>query len=798
MTVLAAYASWCLAEFFKSSGVLAVVVTGLYMSHGRGLAFTEKAKHFMGEFWELVGYLLNTLVFIISGTVIGRKWADDSNQVSRHDLAVAFILWLWIHVARACAIFVAQPFVNKQVGGDWSLYDFNWRHSMVMWWGGLRGAVGLALGLIVAESPYWQKGQYSGIPESRKVFYRDGVLFNIGFVATLTLVVNGTTMGTLVKYLGLNKTTSEIAERNLQRIIHELDKSLRSKIKKLTTENSKARKDKSYHGLAKQVSVLDGRTSHLINSVSKRHSMTSSGVHTTDSSRATMKINTTHKPHTSVDSSTYSTETEGLENVASPTKRPTLSTHWKDQALVKGADSKSAIASHTHVNHHEFEHVDWQTVYQYMPVESPAVYKRRLNEGEIQDHWGQTGFKFCRIKEDNTTGCRFWCGTLINCWVHKWCACCLFVPSEIKSCLNQTFCCGKCYRDHHNIENEQECCGCLGPAKTTFLRQSSTGVEAEGPELPQRLQNRWTSYKESFARVDPTDDQYSFRQHSRDAKMESNALSAAFSRRRRSSELAKNGHPKRLTKMQKSILRQHSSSMDMSVLKHQETKRRWSLAARKSILANKNGSFASMAMEAKCIADLEQSSKLAQQQIQEKGETKTTETFDNSTIVLEMLGLENERDGMDNQDLDQNEFNKCKTIEERKTMLKTLNDLGKARQQYCRFVKEKYWHVYEEGLLDKAAFRDLADAEDAMIDMTDSYFVTLNHHIAPILQKDEALVDTAWSTFQWEDFVVKGELQSFTRTLQNLTNVPESIIFLSSIRCCSCLMKRHLYFFVSR
>ena len=66
MTVLAAYTSWCLAEYFHSSGVLAVVVTGLWMSHGRGLAFTEKAKHFLHEFWEMLGYLLNTMIFIIS------------------------------------------------------------------------------------------------------------------------------------------------------------------------------------------------------------------------------------------------------------------------------------------------------------------------------------------------------------------------------------------------------------------------------------------------------------------------------------------------------------------------------------------------------------------------------------------------------------------------------------------------------------------------------------------------------------------------------------------------------------
>lgn len=173
-----------MAEYYHSSGVLSVVVTGLIMSHGRGLAFTEKAKHFLHEFWEMIGYLLNTIVFIISGTIIGRKWADDANVVSRKDLVMGLILYLWVHVARFVALFVAQPFVNKTVcHGKCTSYDFDWRQSVVMWWGGLRGAVGLALGLIVAESPYWDKNKYIGIPEDRKAFFRDGIIFNIGFVA---------------------------------------------------------------------------------------------------------------------------------------------------------------------------------------------------------------------------------------------------------------------------------------------------------------------------------------------------------------------------------------------------------------------------------------------------------------------------------------------------------------------------------------------------------------------------------------------------------------------------------------
>ena len=107
------------------------------------------------------------MVFIISGTIIGRKLSDDANSISFRDFGMGFILYFWVHVARAVALFVAQPFINKHVcGGRCTGYDFDWRQTIVMWWGGLRGAVGLALGLIVAESPYWDKHLYTGIPDT--------------------------------------------------------------------------------------------------------------------------------------------------------------------------------------------------------------------------------------------------------------------------------------------------------------------------------------------------------------------------------------------------------------------------------------------------------------------------------------------------------------------------------------------------------------------------------------------------------------------------------------------------------
>ena len=745
MTVLAAYTSWCVAEFCKSSGVLAVVVTGLCMSHGRGLAFTEKAKHFLHEFWEMIGYLLNTMVFIISGTIIGRKMADDANVVSRYDFTMGLILYLWVHVARAIALLVAQPFVNKRVcWGKCTGYDFDWRQSVVMWWGGLRGAVGLALGLIVAESPYWDKHQYIGIPEDRKAFFRDGVIFNIGFVAGMTLFVNGVTMGPLVRLLGLNKQSSEIAERNLQRIIDELDRRLRKKIHKLNSDGHTIRTEKKKKDITK-IERREQRANDALKSALKQGNIQAGNISQRSDSLSTQKGKSTHnfmlKKQSSLDKKLGNSSKKNEEE----------------------SDAHN-VGSHAHLNHSEFEHVDWKSVYQYMPVESSSVYGRRVKKREIDSWWGRSGFMFCPNWNSRESGCRHCISVSINNIIHNWCGCFLLIPEDIKHALNVIFCCGKCGESKEEQRaGTNGCCTCCTPSYHLGVQKS----KAEKHVVPARLQRRWAKYKTEYESIL--------------AKQAAESLDQGLDRS--SSGLSRKMLKK--TNSTSSNLSLSSKALRKSITKSKTTgssntnngKRGSSGRKRRGSVLQKRGTFAEM-------ADISLSN------AKEKHSNLSSVSLNNRN------GTEFKMEEGSTSSND--EFLQCKTYEERKNMLNTLLNLGKARAQYCRFVKEKYWHVYEEGLLDKLAFRDLADAEDAMLDMTDQYFITLNHHIAPILEKDEMIANIAWSTFKWEEFVISGELKSFNKSLQDLTNIPSSIIFLSGIRCCSWLVRRHLYFFVNR
>ncbi len=87
-------------------------------------------------------------------------------------------------------VFILYPFMKNRGQG------ISRKEMIVLIYGGLRGALGLCLALMV------------GVDED--VFplrLREIVVFNMASVATLTLLINGTTTALLVKYLEMIKVS---------------------------------------------------------------------------------------------------------------------------------------------------------------------------------------------------------------------------------------------------------------------------------------------------------------------------------------------------------------------------------------------------------------------------------------------------------------------------------------------------------------------------------------------------------------------------------------------------------------
>jgi len=183
--VVAAYLTFYIAEdFFHISGVLGLVALGLAMASVGKTRISPGVEHFLHEFWELAAYIANTLIFIIVGVVIALR-AD----VSTSNLLILLIIYVGIHIIRALVISMFFP-IMKRLG-----YGLSRKDAYVLWWGALRGAIGLALALVVA-----------GIdPKYIPVEVSSTFLTLIAGIVLLTLVVNATTIGWLVNKLGLTK-----------------------------------------------------------------------------------------------------------------------------------------------------------------------------------------------------------------------------------------------------------------------------------------------------------------------------------------------------------------------------------------------------------------------------------------------------------------------------------------------------------------------------------------------------------------------------------------------------------------
>jgi NhaP-type Na+/H+ or K+/H+ antiporter len=181
--VAAAYLTFFVAEhFLHVSGVLGLVALGLMMAGVGRTRISPEVEHFLHEFWELAAFIANTLIFVIVGVVIANK-----SQFNGDDVLMLFVIYIGVHIVRAIVIVLLYPIMRK------AGYGLPRKDAIVVWYGALRGAIGLALALIVATE--------SGIDQE----IRDDFLFLTAGLVTLFSLINATTVKYLVSGLGLTK-----------------------------------------------------------------------------------------------------------------------------------------------------------------------------------------------------------------------------------------------------------------------------------------------------------------------------------------------------------------------------------------------------------------------------------------------------------------------------------------------------------------------------------------------------------------------------------------------------------------
>ncbi len=175
LTTIAAYGSFAVAEHFHFSGVIATVTAGLIVgNYATRTGMSPTTRVAVETFWEYVAFALNSIVFLLIGFEV-----DVDNLLASWKVIV--LAYAAVTIARAIVVSTVTLALRR------SAERIPWRWSIVLGWGGLRGALSMVLVLALpADFPY------------------RGTLVSMTFgVVVLSLLGQGVTTGFLLRRLGI-------------------------------------------------------------------------------------------------------------------------------------------------------------------------------------------------------------------------------------------------------------------------------------------------------------------------------------------------------------------------------------------------------------------------------------------------------------------------------------------------------------------------------------------------------------------------------------------------------------------
>ncbi len=173
-TLIAAYGAYLLAEQFHVSGVIAVVLAGIVVGN-RGLNSTANvSRRRLTDFWEIVAFLANSIVFLL----IGFELQPDQLAGT---LLWALLIFVILMAGRAALTYTLGAIIHRKRGD----LPLSWRHVIV--WGGIRGAVPVALALGL---PVWMPARSDLV----------GIIFG---VVLFSLLGQGLSISGLLRRLGI-------------------------------------------------------------------------------------------------------------------------------------------------------------------------------------------------------------------------------------------------------------------------------------------------------------------------------------------------------------------------------------------------------------------------------------------------------------------------------------------------------------------------------------------------------------------------------------------------------------------
>jgi CPA1 family monovalent cation:H+ antiporter len=182
LTTIAAYGSFLFAEHLHASGIISALTAGLIVGgYGWDRFVSKEGRERLDAAWQYFAFLANTFVFMLIGMSVAHQ---PLHLLGFTSIAVAIVLVL---IGRMLSVY---PLSALFIGSRWRIRA-SFQHTLV--WGGLRGALALALALTIPTT----------------VAERGAIILTAFAVVGFSILVQGLTMPWLIKRLELNKASPQ-------------------------------------------------------------------------------------------------------------------------------------------------------------------------------------------------------------------------------------------------------------------------------------------------------------------------------------------------------------------------------------------------------------------------------------------------------------------------------------------------------------------------------------------------------------------------------------------------------------
>jgi CPA1 family monovalent cation:H+ antiporter len=195
LSIFTPYAVYLLAESLHASGVLAVVACGLYLSRQSPQFLSAGVRLQLSAVWNSLTFIINGLVFVMIGLQLPQVLAGIREYNTRQlllygaffSVSVILLRLLWMFPGAHLAYFIRTRVLRQNYAVP------NAKQVFVIGWTGMRGVVALAAAIALPETVA-NGGEFPG---------RNLILFLTFSVILVTLVLQGLTLPSLIRVLGL-------------------------------------------------------------------------------------------------------------------------------------------------------------------------------------------------------------------------------------------------------------------------------------------------------------------------------------------------------------------------------------------------------------------------------------------------------------------------------------------------------------------------------------------------------------------------------------------------------------------